>query len=212
MSFYQTHSSYDSQAADLPVCPCCAQNFHHEAECCPLCGFSFERAQEKFGDFEINMRRVDDKAGCLRKAQREHLANKLSLWEKKCPPVVFAIHIPLTLERQQLRQYAIWALNSMVMNETDIDRPDWTLLLVLDINNRAVTFSYGYKLDAYLSEELLYPALVAGATYLRDGHYEQGLAIIMKKARNILARQARSLSGRRNKPGIPEADGKEAGE
>lgn len=194
MSFFHPLLHHDNQATDLPVCPCCAQNFHHGAENCPLCGFSFDKVVELFGERTIPTRRVDDKAGCLKKSQRETLSKKLTLWEKKCPPAVFCIHIPLSLERQQLRQYATWALNNMALNNSDFDRPDWTLLLVLDISNRAATFSYGYKLDKYLTGDILYPALASGASYLRDGHYEQGLTIIMKKARRILAKQARTIN------------------
>ncbi len=173
-----------------PVCPSCAQKFHQGAENCPHCGFSLGRAKDKFGDFHLTVRRIDDKAGCLRKNQRENLTQKLEELEKKCPPVVLSVHIPLSVERQQLRQYSVWALNSMTLNEADFDCPDWTLLLVLDINNRAAVFSYGYKLEPYLSEETLYPALLAGSTYLRDGVYEQAILLMMKKAQKILIKQS----------------------
>lgn len=186
--FFDLHLSLQPEALDkkLPVCPCCAQKFHHEAEYCPHCGFSFRTASEKFGEYKISTRRIDDKAGCLKKAQRENLSKKLEKLEAKCPPALFAVHIPLTLERQQLRQYATWALNTMSIGESDLDRPDWTLLLVLDVNNKAVTFSYGYKLEPYLDENDLYPALITGAAYLRDAQFEQAIALIMKKAQKIL--------------------------
>lgn len=192
MRFHFPQSLY-KESDPLPVCPSCAQTFHEKAACCPLCGFSFERSQEKFGSQSIKMRRIDDKAGCLKKSQRENLSKKFAQWEQKCPPVVMALHIPHVLEHQQLRQYALWALNSMEIIDPHLDRPEWTLLLVLDINNRAATFCYGYKLDYYLTEESLYPALVAGGQHLKDGLFEQGILLIMKKARNILAKQAAKL-------------------
>lgn len=194
----------------LPVCPCCAQKFHYEAEFCPHCGFSFPASAEKFEECKTATRRIEDKAGCLRKTQRENISRKLAKLEDKCPPAVFAVHIPLSLERQQLRQFSTWALNTMSLSESDLDRPDWTLLLVFDVNNKAVTFAYGYKLEPYLDENDLYPALVSGATYLRDGQYEQAILIIMKKAQKILIKKTLQMKKQRKAASTHLYQGKES--
>lgn len=182
---------------DLPVCPYCAQKFYQGAESCPQCGYSFEQAQEKFGKNPYDLRRINDKAGCLKKTAREHLTKKLAKWEKKCPQLTLAVHIPLSIERQNIRQYALWALNSAQPKTADFERDislSSTLLLILDINNKAVAFSYGYELNDFLSEDSLYPALSAGDLSLRDGLYEQAISLIMRQAFKILIKNIRQKS------------------
>ena len=193
-----SHLPLKKYGDNLPVCPYCAQRFFEEAEECPSCGFSLESSKDKFPPISHSLRRIDDKAGCLKKSEREKLKKQLKKWEKKCPPVTLCLHIPALLGRQQLRQYSVWVLNKGVFNEVDFEisplAAENILLLVIDIQNKSAVFSYGYQLDAYLSEDSLYPALIAGEIALKEGRYAEAIATIFPKALKILMRNIRRKS------------------
>lgn len=174
----------------LPRCPSCAQKFHHEAHSCPHCGFSFPHAQQKFGDYRVETLRINDRVGALCNDARSELKSYLAALEKKCPPLILAVHLPSNVEPLMLRSYSAWFLNSARLQTVDFDRrdltPEWMLALVVDVVNKAMVFTFGYKLDPFLKETDLNAALNAGAPFLLEDDLEGAIKAIMKKAVRLL--------------------------
>lgn len=96
----------------VPICPRCNATIHTGAEeQCPACGYSIRRANEVFGDNQVEFTRVVDAAGVLRHQERLELLHMLENLERKISPVALCIYITDDGQAQEFRTHAHWILN-----------------------------------------------------------------------------------------------------
>lgn len=96
----------------VPICPRCNATIHTGAEeQCPACGYSIRRANEVFGDNQVEFTRVVDAAGVLRHQERLELLHMLESLERKISPVALCIYITDDGQAQEFRTHAHWILN-----------------------------------------------------------------------------------------------------
>lgn len=96
----------------VPICPRCNATIHTGAEDqCPACGYSIRRANEVFGDNQVEFTRVVDAAGVLRHQERLELLHMLEGLERKISPAALCIYITDDGQAQEFRTHAHWILN-----------------------------------------------------------------------------------------------------
>lgn len=123
----------------MPICPRCNTTIHEGSEHqCPACGYSLRRAQEIFGDGQVEFTRVVDAAGVLTHQERMRLVSFLADLERNINPVALCIYITDHGVLQDFRTHAHWILNharihhpSFGKREQQINEPP-----VMDITER----------------------------------------------------------------------------
>lgn len=193
-------------------CPRCVQVIHRGAGNCPHCGFTLADADEKFGGEEVRIRRLEDGAGLMRGVERQRVNAAMDRFERSFPQLFFAVYTGLPEGRSDLRQFGFWLLNRAAFENVDVERPnEQGILLALDPDGKAAGLSWGYMLDAFLTEEDTFLVMSRAHAYWVEGRFAEGILraldqltlILMKRSRR--ARRdpeafERRISGPRTKP------------
>lgn len=96
----------------MPICPRCSATIHTGADDqCPACGYSLLRANDIFGDRQVEFTRVLDEAGALTHQERMELLHLLEDLERNLPPIALCIYITDNGQVQHMRTHAHWILN-----------------------------------------------------------------------------------------------------
>lgn len=176
-------------------CPRCVQRIHRSAAQCPHCGFSMHDLVAQYGAGEVRMRRLSDAAGVLRLNERRKVEKWLDQFEASFPQLFFSVYYGALDEMSNIRQFGMWLLNHGAFEDVDLSRPnDGGVLLVVDVNSRTASISYGYLLDTYLTENDTFKALSVAHPYLLQGNHLRGLKVILKKLSAILRKRARQAN------------------
>ncbi len=96
----------------VPICPKCSATIHAGADDqCPACGYSLRRADELFGDGQVEFTRVVDAAGALTHPERQELLHFLENLERSLPPLALCIYVTDDGQADDFRTHAHWILN-----------------------------------------------------------------------------------------------------
>ncbi len=96
----------------MPICPRCSATIHTGADDqCPACGYSLLRANDIFGDRQVEFTRVLDEAGALTHQERMELMHLLEDLERNLPPIGLCIYLTDNGQVQHVRTHAHWILN-----------------------------------------------------------------------------------------------------
>ena len=96
----------------MPICPRCSATIHTGADDqCPACGYSLLRANDIFGDRQVEFTRVLDEAGALTHQERMELMHLLEDLERNLPPIGLCIYLTDNGQIQHVRTHAHWILN-----------------------------------------------------------------------------------------------------
>ena len=118
-------------------------------------------------------------------------------FEKNFPQLFFSVHYAALDEMSNIRQYGMWLLNHAVYEDLDISRPNnGGVLLIVDVNSKVASISYGYLLDAFLTEEETFNVLAKAHPHLLQGNHMKALRLIIKSLARVLRKKARKA--RRN--------------
>jgi len=178
-------------------CPRCVQSIHRSASQCPHCGFAITDLDAQYGSGEVQMQRLNDVAGVLRLKERLKVRQWMDQFEKNFPQLFFSVHYAALDEMSNIRQYGMWLLNHAVYEDVDISRPNnGGVLLVVDVNSKVASISYGYLLDAFLTEEETFNVLAKVHPHLLQGNHMKALGVIISKLSRVLRKKARKA--RRN--------------
>lgn len=173
-------------------CPRCVQRIHRSAPQCPHCGFSMRDLESLYGAGEVTMRRLGDAAGVLRLKERHKAEKWLDQFEVNFPQLFFSVYYGSLDERSNIRQFGMWLLNHAAYEDVDLDRPnDGGILLVVDVNSKAASISFGYLLDVYLKEDDTFRVLSKAHPHLLQGNHLKALHVIIKSLSAILRKRSR---------------------
>ena len=181
-------------------CPRCVQRIHRSAAQCPHCGFSVHELADQYGVGEVRMRALSDGAGVLRVNERHRAAKWLNRFQATFPQLFFSVYYGALDDMTNIRQFGMWLLNHGAFEDVDISRPnDGGILLVVDVNSRTASISYGYLLDVFLSEDDTFRALSAAHPYLLQGNHLKGLGAVIKKLSSTLRKRSRQANRNRER-------------
>ena len=175
----------------LMKCPRCVQRIHRSASQCPHCGFSMRDLNAQFGDGDVRMRKLSDAAGVLKLTERKKANVWLKDFEERFPQLFFSVYYGALDEISNIRQFGMWLLNHGAFEDVDLSRPnDGGVLLIIDVNSRTATISFGYLLDEFLTENDTFKILSAAHPYLLQGNHVRALKVIINKISAVLGRRA----------------------
>ena len=118
-------------------------------------------------------------------------------FEKNFPQLFFSVHYAALDEMSNIRQYGMWLLNHAVYQDVDTGRPNnGGVLLVVDVNSKVASISFGYLLDAFLTEEETFNILAKAHPHLLQGNHMKALGLIIKRLARVLRKKSRKA--RRN--------------
>lgn len=176
-------------------CPRCVQKIHPGATSCPHCGFAMEHADEVFGTEDIKLKKFSDVAGVFRMKDREPMRKVLEDFESKFPQLFVAIYLGAFDDLNSLRQYGFWMLNRTHYVDVESQRPNATgILILVDVNAKSASITYGYALMPYLDERSTFSALSAGHPLFLQGDYPGALKAVVQKLESILIKGWRRVS------------------
>ena len=176
-------------------CPRCVQKIHPGASSCPHCGFAMEHADEVFGTKDIKLKKFSDVAGVFRMKDREPMRKVLEDFETKFPQLFVSIYLSAFEDLNSLRQYGFWMLNRTNYVDVDSQRPNATgILILVDVNAKSASITYGYALMPYLDENSTFAALSAGHPMFLQGDYPGALRAVIQKLESLLIKGWRRVS------------------
>lgn len=173
-------------------CPRCVQVIHRGAGACPHCGFSLVDADERFGGEEVRIRRLEDVAGLMRSVERKRVEAAMDKFERSFPQLFFAVYTGLPEGRSDLRQFGFWLLNRAAFEDVAVERPnEHGILLTLDPDGKAAGMSWGYMLDAFLSEEDTFLCMSRAHAYWVEGRFAEGILRVLEQVSLVLEKRSR---------------------
>ncbi len=145
----------------------------------------------QYGKGEVRMRKLSDAAGVLRLRERKKASKWLDEFEARFPQLFFSVYYGALDEMSNIRQFGMWLLNHGAFEDVDLSRPnDGGVLFVVDINSRTASISYGYLLDAFLTEDDTFKVLSAAHPYLLQGNHVKALNVVVNKLSAVLRKRA----------------------
>jgi len=178
-------------------CPRCVQVIHRGAAPCPHCGFSIADADARFGPGDFSLRCLSDLGGLIRSSERGKVERAITRFGKKFPQLFFAVHTGPTGEGGNLRQFGFWLLNRAAFEDVPVEKPNEAgILLSIDPETKSAGITWGYLLDAFLTEDDTFAALSRAHAYMLEGHFADAAVKVIEQLTNVLAR--RSAQARRD--------------
>jgi hypothetical protein len=116
-------------------------------------------------------------------------------FESKFPQLFVAIYLGAFDDLNSLRQYGFWMLNRTHYVDVESQRPNATgILILVDVNAKSASITYGYALMPYLDERSTFSALSAGHPLFLQGDYPGALKAVVQKLESILIKGWRRVS------------------
>ena len=165
----------------------------------------------QYGETDVRMRKLSDTAGVLKLKERKSAEKWFKQFEANFPQLFFSVYLGALDECANIRQFGMWLLNRGAFEDVDLSKPnDGGVLLVVDVNAKAVYIANGYLLDIYLKEEDTFNILSKAHPHLLQGNYYKALKIIITKLSAALRK--RSKQANRNPEKYQRRAGRAQGE
>lgn len=189
-------------------CPRCVQVIHRGAENCPHCGFTCGDADAVHGGGVIEIGRLDDAAGLLRRAERRRVESALDGFERRFPQLFFAIHTCRQGEAGDLRQFGFWLLNrARFVGLGDDVGNEGGILLTLDPEAREAGLTWGYRLDPVLDDHESFLCLSRAHAYWVEGRFAAGMLRVIEQMSRVLVKRSRQARRQPERFGTPAGKG-----
>jgi len=168
-------------------CPRCVQSIHRTASSCPHCGFGMWHADERYGAEDVSLEKFTDAAGVLRMKERDPMRKVLDRFEAKFPQLFVSVYLGAFDELDNIRQFGFWMLNRADYVDVDRERPNENgILILVDVNSKSASITYGYALLPYLDEETTFAALSAGHPAFLQGDFLEALTTVVHRLEGYL--------------------------
>jgi len=146
-------------------------------------------ADEVFGYEEIRVRKFTDAAGVFRMKEQEPMRLVMEQFEAKFPQLFVSVYLGAFEDLTSLRQFGFWMLNRADYEDVELERPNENgILIVVDVNGKSASITYGYALNPYLDEDSTFVALSAGHPLFLQSDYLGALRAVIRKLEIILVR------------------------
>jgi uncharacterized membrane protein YgcG len=140
-----------------------------------------------FGRDDVVLTKFTDDAGVLRVKERVEIRQEMERFEKKFPQLFFSIYVSAFDEVPNLRQFGFWLLNRAAYEDVGLDRPnECGILLMVDVNGKATSMSYGYAIMPYLNEDNTFEILSAAHPFLLQSNYLKAFKTIISRTELVL--------------------------
>lgn len=137
-----------------------------------------------------------DRAGLMRLAERNRVQLAMKGFSSRFPDLFFALYTGLFRNHENLRIGGFWVLNRALFEDQPERTNDSCVLLVMDVERKAATLSFGYHLDAYLDDEDTFQCLSKAHPHWLEARYADGIVAVIAALEAILIK--RSLQAHKN--------------
>jgi len=173
-------------------CPRCVQKIHRAAESCPHCGFVLSEADALFGAQEVRLRSLTDAAGLMRRQDRAKVEKAMERFNRRFPQLFIAVHTGSFRGFSNLRQFGFWLLNRGAFEDVPVHLPNEAgILLALDAESKAAGMTFGYRAEAFLTEEDTFRCLSRAHAYWLEGRHADGIVRAIAQLEEILIKRSR---------------------
>lgn len=157
------------------------------------------------------MKRLSDAAGVMRMKDRRRVEKWFDQFESHFPQLFFSVYYGSLDEVTNIRQFGMWLLNHAAYEDVDLSRPnEGGVLLVVDVDSKVASLSFGYLLDVYLTEDDTFRILSKAHPHFLQGNYYKALRVIMNMLSAVLRKRSRQ-AGRNVEPFERLAGGNQQG-
>ncbi|MEY4242722.1 MAG: hypothetical protein RLZZ245_307 [Verrucomicrobiota bacterium] len=168
----------------------------------------------RFGGGELRLRCLTDRAGILRRSDRQRVEAAMEKFARRFPQIFVAVYTGGLGEIAHMRQFGFWLLNRSAFEDVPLEKPNEAgILLTIDPESKAAGIVFGYLLDAYLDEADTFECLSRAHAYWLEGRYADGILKCLVHLEWILckrSRQARRDPESFEKKVVPQARGGDA--
>ncbi|MDG1358022.1 MAG: TPM domain-containing protein [Akkermansiaceae bacterium] len=176
-------------------CPRCVQKIHRSAAQCPHCGFALSDLDDLYGADEVRLKRLTDMAGALRLSERRKLEGALDEFQVSFPQLFFSVYYGALEDRTNIRQFGMWLLNHAAYDDLEINRPnDGGILLLVDLNTKVASITFGYLIDPFLTEEDTFNILAKAHPHLLQGNHLKAALVVARQLSHVLKRKSRQAN------------------
>ena len=173
-------------------CPRCVQSIHRSAVQCPHCSFSLPDLDEVYGSREVGLERLSDVAGVLRLRERQKLVRSLDEFQLDFPQLFFSVYCGAMEDMTNIRQYGMWLLNHANFKDAHPSNTnDRGILLLVDMNTKVASLTFGYMLDPYLTEDETFHMLAKAHPHWLQGNHMKAVSMIAKQLSRVLRKKSK---------------------
>ncbi len=149
-------------------------------------------ADDAFGGRPVSLRRLTDRAGILRRGDRERLEAAMERISQRLPQVFVAIYTGALGDATKLRPFGFWLLNRAVFTDLAVEQTNEAgILLIIDPEIKAAGVVFGYRLDPFLEESDTFECLTRGHAYWLEQRYADGLIRVLAHLEGLLCKRSR---------------------
>ncbi len=147
---------------------------------------------ERYGSDGLKLGSLTDRAGVLRRGERQIVRDAMDRISRKFPQLFVAIYTDSLGELANLRQYGFWLLNRSAFMDVPAEKPNEAgILLTIDPETKAAGMTFGYLLEPYLSESDTFECLSRAHGHWLDGRYPDGIVRVLEHLETILIKRSR---------------------
>jgi hypothetical protein len=141
---------------------------------------------------EVRLRCLTDRAGILRRKDRERVSAAMARITRRLPEVFVAVYAGALGDVASMRMFGFWLLNRGVFEDVAADQPrEAGILFTIDPESKAAGMSFGYRLDSFLEESDTFECLLRGHAYWLEQRYAEGLVRALSHLEGILCKRSR---------------------
>ena len=138
------------------------------------------------------MSQLTDRAGILRRGERERIGKALERVTLHFPQIFVAIYTGALGEVANIRQFGFWLLNRSAFEDVPVHLPNEAgILITIDPESKAAGMIFGYLLDPFLEEVDTFECLSRAHAYWLEGQYAEGLMRLLRHLEKILKKRSR---------------------
>jgi uncharacterized membrane protein YgcG len=130
-----------------------------------------------------------DRAGLMRLAERRRVQAAMDQFSARFPELFFVVYTGVFRQTESLRIFGFWLLNRAVFEDVPDVKNDAGIVLVIDVERKSASISFGYQLDAYLDEDDTFQCLSKAHPPWLEGHYDLGIVALLRMLEKILQRK-----------------------
>lgn len=161
-------------------------------------------ADLQFGQDDWQVRRLTDRAGVLRRDDRERVQQAMGRFSSRFPQLFLAVYTGTPGHSEDLRAFSFWLLNRAAFDDVPVDMPNENgILLSIDPASRAACITFGYLLDEHLNEQITFDCLARAHGHWLEERFADGIMRVIDRLEEQLMRASRRARRHGNDSGRP---------
>lgn len=175
-------------------CPACRLRIEDMVQRCPHCGFSGADTLRMFPYGAPKLEPVLDVPGSFAPSDRRRIERRIKRLRRRLRQIHWCVCVVNLPREGSLRLCGFWLLNAAPVEPGDGEAANaWTVLLLLDPGQQAVSVSCGYALEPFVSDDSWLRSLELMSEAWQRGARGEAVVDFLDGAEAELAQAARRV-------------------